>query len=135
MNLLGESRKIAIYGLIGLSVAAIEYGLTILLSSFLFYVLASGCAFLVSLTINYVSSMKLVFKNRRKAFDRQGALIFYITGIFGLLMNTLGLFLLTEFVWSLEFYTAKIIVMLVVFIVNYLIRRILLESRERIYQS
>ena len=102
-------------------------------------ILATAFGFCAGLLVNWVLSVKFVFravKNEEEAHSKKGFLIFTVIGVIGLALTELGMVLLvavfpeitlfgvTEFLLPWEEWLAKAIMTCIVLVFNYIGRKI-----------
>jgi putative flippase GtrA len=93
----------------------------------LHYLLSAGLSFLAGLVTNYTLSSRFVFTVRTLSSRRKEFLIFSAVGLGGLILNELLLWLLVDHV-HVYYMLAKVIVAGIVFLFNFVLRKILLFS-------
>jgi putative flippase GtrA len=94
----------------------------------LHYIISSIIGFSVGLFIIYIFSIYWIF-NYRKTKAIYEILIFIFTGLIGILLTTVLMWVLTES-FQLYFLFSKLITTVVVFIWNFLSRKLLLFSKS-----
>ena len=102
-------------------------------------VIATAFGFCVGLTVNWILSVKFVFravKNKEEAHSTKGFFIFTVIGLIGLAITELGIVLLvhifpeitlfgvTKFLLPWEEWLAKIIMTCIVLVFNYVGRKL-----------
>ncbi len=88
----------------------------------LFYLQAAFISFIIATLVNYLLSIKWVFKNRRYKKTMEVVLIYIISAV-GLIINELFLYVLVELI-EMNLLSAKISATGVVFFWNYFARKI-----------
>jgi putative flippase GtrA len=93
---------------------ALDYGMTVFLTEVtgVMYVLSSAIGLVSGGTANYLINKNWVFE-RRGGKDRRAALLYMLVWMLNLLMNTLGLFILTDKV-RIDYRISKILTSVVV---------------------
>jgi putative flippase GtrA len=123
-----EIKKFISYFIVGGLSAIVEWVCFAIFNKFMIYLLATILAFCFSTTFNYFLGKKMTFKNYEKnKTDLIG--VFIVSGI-GLVLNILIMFIIVGvFKFKYEF-IAKIIATGLVFIWNYVSRRIFIYKKE-----
>lgn len=100
------------------------------------YMIAAGIGFIGGLAVNYVLSVKWVFKYRSICSRNKEFALFSIIGIVGLLLNEIIILMFTGF-HGVAIQISKIIATAVVFIWNYSARKILIfrETRSDFHEA
>ncbi|MBN1448564.1 MAG: GtrA family protein [Bacteroidetes bacterium] len=93
---------------------ALDYGITIVLTEVMavMYVLSSAIGLISGGTANYLINKNWVF-GRRGGRDKRAALLYVLVWILNLVMNTLGLYVLTDRV-QIDYRISKILTSVVV---------------------
>jgi len=119
------------FGIVGVVAAVVDVGVLVTLKEvFLVNVLiSSAISFAVSVVVNYLLSMKFVFKgkkhNKLKEF-----VVFVFLSIGGLCLNQLILWVGVNFT-TVYYLVIKFMAMIIVPIYNFVTRKIFLESKEK----
>ena len=123
-NLMAEFGRYFLASAVGLSV---DFGLLFVLTEFAgFHYLASATiSFLAGLTTVYFLSVKWVFKARQISSPKIEFLIFAFIGVVGLILNNLGLWILTDLA-GIYYLLSKVAVTGGVFMWNFGARKMLL---------
>lgn len=127
-NLISQLFRYAFVG--GLAFIA-DFGLLYLLTSQcgLYYQLSACISFIAGLTINYFFSIAWVFnKNRDRTNNVAEFLMFAMVGIFGLGLNALIMYILTDLI-GMQYMVSKIFSTIVVFGWNFIGRRYISNNR------
>ena len=117
------------YGVASVASLAVDAATLLLLASFLGvnYLVAASLGFLCGLAAVYVLSVLYVYEDRRRLRPAQEAAGFLVTGLIGLILTQASMALLVG-ACDLPIVAAKIPTVAVVFLFNFLSRRILLFS-------
>lgn len=106
------------------------------------YLLAGACSFVVSVTVNYLLSMKFVFESRDNMKKTTEFAVFVVLSLIGLGLNSLILYFCVDVVYEnwtwlnqwigvdLMKLAAKIIATGIVMVYNFISRKIFLEKKE-----
>ncbi len=121
-------KKIVNFGLVGVIATAIEYILLIVLKEIfkIDVLIASGIAFTISLLFNYILSIKYVFVDKKEMSKAKEMTGFFITGLIGLGINQLMMYVLVDLV-SIYYLFAKVISTGIVMVWNFVSRHLFLE--------
>ena len=95
MNRLGI--QLIRFGLIGVLCFLIDYGIMILLTEIcqINYLFSSGISFFVSVSVNYLLSIRFVFKVKETKKGTSGFVSFVVLSITGLLLTELLMWLIS----------------------------------------
>ena len=117
------------YGVASAVALAVDAGTLLLLASFfgVNYLIAASIGFLSGLAAIYALSVRYVYDDRRVRGLPQEATGFLVTGLIGLILTQASMALLVG-AFSLQVSVAKIPTVAVVFLFNFLSRRMLLFS-------
>lgn len=123
-NLLAEFGRYFLSSAVGL---AIDFGLLFALTEYagLHYLASATVSFLAGLAAVYYLSIKWVFRSRQLSSPQVELLVFAFIGVVGLILNNLGLWLLTELA-GLYYLGSKVVVTGGVFMWNFGARKALL---------
>lgn len=120
--------QIAAFGLVGVVCFAIDYAAMILLTEFagLDYLVSCGISFSVSVTLNYLLSMRFVFKSKNdgKAKD---FILFVTLGISNFLLTEIFMWVCVERL-SFHYMLVKLVVTGIVTVYNFVAKKIFLEG-------
>ena len=107
----------------------IDYGLMIFLTEVLIinYLVSSGISFTVSVIVNYILSLKYVFKTKEDNNKFVEFLIFIILSVIGLGINQILMWLCVDKL-NIFYMISKIGVTGVVMIYNFITRKLILEK-------
>ena len=123
-----EIKKFISYFFVGGIAALVEWATFALFNSFTNYLIATIIAFIIATTVNYILGKIWTFKNYQKS-KKDVIAVFVVSGI-GLLLNMLFMYLLVDVIKFPYEMIAKIISTGLVFIWNYLSRRIFIYKKE-----
>ncbi len=123
-----EIKKIISYFFVGGIAALVEWGVFALFNLFANYLIATIIAFIVATTVNYYLGKKWTFKSFQKG-KRDVIAVFIVSGI-GLLLNMLFMYVQVDIIHFPYQMIAKIISTGLVFIWNYLSRRLFIYRNE-----
>ena len=124
-----NTRQFLKFALVGFASLAVEY---LFLGYFLQalsmdYLLATTIAFIISIVVNYILSMKYVFSHKEDMSRTREFTIFLILSVIGLLLND-GIVLILNKGVALEANIAKIAATALVMIYNFVTRKIFLDG-------
>ena len=91
------------------------------------YLWAAGWAFIAGAITAYILNIKWVFSIRRFNRKRIEFSLFLLIGVGGLLLNQLGMFVFVD-QFEVNYLFAKIITTIIVFMVNFISRKLVLFS-------
>ena len=86
------------------------------------YLTAASVSFLVGLLVNFGLSKIWVFQNSKQPNIFYEFLIFTLIGLFGLILNNLSLWVLTEFL-AFHYILSKILTVIFVYLYNFIVRK------------
>ena len=117
------------FGLVGTLCFCIDYGLMVLLTEMgiLSYFVASGVSFTVSVMVNYVLSMRFVFKGKDELSKLQEMAIFLALSLVGLALNQMIMWIAVEF-FKMFYALAKILATMIVTTYTFISRKLFLEA-------
>ena len=122
-------KQILKFGVVGVLAFLIDYGVLYVLTEFagVYYLLSGAISFTVSVTFNYIFSMKYVFSGRAGISRGKEFTIFVVLSILGLLLNQLLMWLGVELL-HIYYMVTKIFATAVVMIYNFVTRKIFFEE-------
>lgn len=123
-----EIKKFISYFFVGGIAALVEWGTFAIFNSFSNYLIATIIAFVIATAVNYILGKLWTFKNYEKS-KKDVFAVFFVSGI-GLLLNMLFMYLLVDVIKLNYEMIAKIISTGLVFIWNYISRRIFIYKKE-----
>ena len=117
------------FGLVGTLCFFIDYGVMILLTetSGLGYFLSSAISFTLSVVVNYILSMRFVFKGKDELNKFQEMAIFVALSVVGLALNQMIMWIAVEF-FRVFYAVAKIFSTMLVTVYNFISRKLFLEA-------
>ncbi len=123
-------RQLLRFGVVGIIAAFVDVGVLVVLKELLHIdvLISSAVSFCVSVTANYLLSMKFVFKGKNQSKLRE-FVIFVLLSIGGLCLNQIILWLGVTYT-TVYYLLVKLFAMIIVPIYNFITRKIFLESRE-----
>lgn len=93
-------------------------------------VTATIAGFIVGLIVNFIISKKLVFTENAENLSTKGEFLGYtVIGIIGAGLNVLLMLIMTDWIFSVNRYIAKIIVAVIVLAYNYFARKFILYKK------
>lgn len=122
--------QVAKFGVVGVACFGIDYGLLILLTEFggLDYLLSSGISFSVSVVVNYLLSMRFVFRSKKSGSKAKEFITFVVLSVTGLLLTEALMWAGVERL-TLHYMFVKVIVTGIVMVYNFVTKKIFLEER------
>lgn len=133
-----KTRKLFIqlvkFGIVGVIAAVTDVGILVILSEFysIDVLISSALSFSISVTVNYLLSMKFVFESKAESRLKEFA-VFVILSIGGLLINQLIMWVGVKLM-SVYYLAVKICAMIFVPVYNFVTRKIFLEKRTNTYE-
>ena len=117
------------FGLVGILCFCIDYGLMIALtkSGILSYFPASAVSFTISVVVNYILSMRFVFKGKDELSKLQEMAVFVALSLVGLAVNQMIMWIAVEF-FKMFYALAKILATMIVTTYNFISRKLFLEA-------
>ena len=119
------------FGIVGVIAAVVDVGVLVILKELcnIPVLVSSAVSFSVSVVVNYLLSMKFVFKSGAENKIRE-FVIFVILSIGGLCLNQIILWVGVTFT-SVYYLVVKILAMVIVPVYNFITRKIFIESKEK----
>lgn len=122
------------FGAVGFLCFFIDYGIMVALVELAGFgeLLASGCSFTVSVVVNYILSITIVFDTDKKANKGKQFVVFVILSLIGLGINQLimegGIRLLGQYM-NRAYMVVKIFATGIVMVYNFITRKIFIEKK------
>lgn len=117
------------FGLVGGLCFLIDYGLLALLTELfgINYLISSAVSFSVSVTVNYLLSMRFVFESKEQVNRLKELVLFIVLSVVGLGINQGLMWLGTELA-GVYYLLTKLAATAVVMVYNFVTRKLLLEK-------
>lgn len=117
------------FGMVGFLCFFIDYGCLLVLTEFvgIDYLISSGISFTVSVIVNYLLSMRFVFKAKKDNNKIKELIIFVFMSIIGLGINQLVMWCSVEKL-GVMYQISKISATAVVMVYNFISRKLILEK-------
>ena len=117
------------FGVVGVVCFFIDFGLMVVLTELfsINYLISSGISFTVSVTVNYLLSMRYVFASKNDSNKAAEFIIFVTLSIVGLGINQLLMWIMVDKA-HIYYMASKIVTTAIVMIYNFITRKILLEK-------
>lgn len=117
------------FALVGVIAAITDVGTLVILKEIFFVdvLIANAVGFIVSVVVNYLLSMRFVFKGREQSKVRE-FIIFTLLSTGGLILNELIVWIGTEF-FLIHYLLVKFGAMGIVLVYNFVTRKLFLEKR------
>lgn len=119
------------YAMVGGIAFAVDFGLLFLLVNFLsvHYLIAAGISFISGLAVNYLLSISWVFNKDRNQLKSRNMVIFLFTGLIGLGLNELLMYIFTHHI-GFVYLISKMITVPLVLLWNFFSRKYLLDRND-----
>ena len=140
-KLLAQIFKFAVVGGISFIVDFAVYGFTCNILR-IHYIIAGVLGFVISVIVNYLLSMKFVFRSKDDMSKQSEFVIFVVLSLIGMVLNSFILFVCIDVIYmhwlwlqgiiNIEIMnlTAKIVATAIVMVYNFVTRKIFLEKKE-----
>lgn len=115
------------YGIVAIIAFAIDFGTLFVLTNYLeiHYLISNAFGFLFGVIVNYILSVKWVFKNKRTSSGYKEFITFFVIGVGGILINELIMWTVTENL-SWHYTNSKLLATVLMFFYNFGVRKVLL---------
>lgn len=122
-------KQVIRFGIVGFLCFFIDYGCLLVLTEFvrIDYLVSSGISFTVSVVINYLLSMRYVFKAKQNDNKFKEFVLFVIMSIVGLGINQLVMWFTVEKL-GIMYQISKIGATAIVMVYNFISRKSILEK-------
>lgn len=119
------------FGVVGMIATVLDYGLFLLLTEMchIHYLIANPVAFLVSVIVNYILSVKFVFNTDKRRGTGAQFTFFTAMSAVGLGINELLLWLLSGLL-PVPTSVSKLVATAVVMVYNFITRKLFLEGKD-----
>jgi len=129
-------KQILKFGVVGFLCFFIDYGIMVALVELAGFseLIASGCSFTVSVIVNYILSITVVFDADKDANKASQFIVFVILSLIGLGINQLIMWAGTAWLGQYmdrSYMVVKIFATAVVMVYNFITRKIFIEKKSR----
>lgn len=116
------------FGLVGGLCFVIDYGLLALLTECfgINYLISGAISFSVSVTVNYLLSMRFVFESKEAVNRTKELIVFVALSLIGLGINQVLMWLGTDCI-GVHYLLTKLVATAIVMVYNFITRKLLLE--------
>lgn len=116
------------FGLVGGLCFLIDYGVMVALTELcrVPYLVSSGISFTVSVVVNYILSMRFVFRGKKDRSKASELTVFIVLSVIGLGLNQLIMWLATD-IFGIFYMLSKIGATAIVMVYNFVTRKAYLE--------
>lgn len=140
-KLIEQILKFAVVGGISFVVDFVVYGVSCNVLG-IHYIIAGVLGFVISVIVNYLLSMKFVFKSKDDMSKGSEFVIFVILSLIGMVLNSVILFVCIDLIYTYWMWlqnlidielmnlVAKIVATAIVMVYNFITRKIFLEKKE-----
>lgn len=119
------------FGFVGILCFFIDYGVMVFLTELIGinYLMSSGISFVVSVTVNYILSIKFVFETDKDKNKFKEFVIFILLSIVGLGINQLCMWFAGE-ILGIFYMISKIGATAIVMVYNFITRKMFIEKKN-----
>jgi putative flippase GtrA len=119
------------FGIVGVICTIIDFGLMIFLKEVagVYYLIASGISFAVSVVANYLLSMKFVFHGKKNASKMKEFILFVVLSVIGLGLNQVIMWAAVDGM-KISYILSKVGATAIVMVYNFVTKKIFLEEKE-----
>ena len=117
------------FGVVGVICFLIDFGLLVIMTEAfsINYLISSGISFAVSVTVNYLLSMRYVFVSKNASAKTAEFFVFVALSVVGLGINQLLMWIMVDKI-HIYYMLSKVITTAIVMIYNFVTRKLLLEK-------
>ncbi|MDY6083412.1 MAG: GtrA family protein [Actinomycetaceae bacterium] len=125
-------RQLIRFSIVGVIATIVDFGILIGLTELfgVHYLVSAALAFICSVVVNYILSMRYVFRGRQDISKRREFSVFVTLSVIGLGLNEVLMWLGVD-VAGLHYILIKIIATGIVMLYNFVTRKILLEDHTQ----
>lgn len=119
------------FGIVGVVCTIIDFGVMIFLKEIVdvHYLFASGISFAVSVVINYLLSMRFVFRGKKDSSKVKEFIIFVVLSIIGLGINQVIMWISVDGI-GISYVLSKVGATGIVMVYNFITKKIFLEEKR-----
>lgn len=124
-------KQIINFGIVGSLSFCIDYCLMIVFTEILgiYYFISSSLSFLISVSFNYICSMRFVFCGKKDISKSKEYFVFVMFSIVGLLINQFVMWFMVE-KFNIYYAITKLFATVIVMIWNFVSRKLFLEKHR-----
>ena len=119
------------FGIVGVVCTIIDFGVMIFLKEIVdvHYLFASGISFAVSVVINYLLTMRFVFRGKKDSSKVKEFIIFVVLSIIGLGINQVIMWISVDGI-EISYVLSKVGATGIVMVYNFITKKIFLEEKR-----